>query len=73
VVAVLHDLNLACRYAHHIIAMKAGTVEAEGPPREVITSDLVERVFGLAAEVISDPLAGTPLIVPVPRDKRHYP
>lgn len=73
VVAVLHDLNLACRYAHHIVAMKAGAVEAEGPPSEVITSELVARVFGLEAEVISDPLAGTPLVVPVPRGRRHRP
>lgn len=64
VVAVLHDLNQAARYADHIIAMKRGEVEAEGPPDVVITPELVERVFGLEAQVISDPVTRTPLVVP---------
>lgn len=63
-VAVLHDLNMACRYATHIIAMQEGAVVAEGPPSEVITADLVEQVFGLKCRVIDDPETGTPLVVP---------
>ena len=63
---VLHDLNLACRYAHHLIAMKGGAIVAEGPPAEVITAELVADVFGLDAHVIDDPLTGTPLVLPVP-------
>lgn len=66
IVAVLHDLNLACRYAHHIVAMADGSVVAEGPPTEVITAELVQEVFGLTAQVIPDPLTGTPLVLPVP-------
>lgn len=66
VVLVLHDLNLACRYAHHMVAMRDGRIVAEGTPGEVVTADLVREVFGLAAEVITDPLAGTPLVIPVP-------
>ncbi len=67
IVLVLHDLNLACRYAHHLVAMKGGAVVAEGPPAEVITAATVEEVFGLRCRVIDDPLTATPLVVPVPR------
>jgi iron complex transport system ATP-binding protein len=66
VVLVLHDLNLACRYAHHLVAMKDGAIVAEGPPGEVITAATVEQVFGLPCRVIDDPLTGTPLVLPVP-------
>lgn len=64
VVAVLHDLNHACRYADHIIAMKAGTIVAQGDPTGVITEDLVGEVYGLACQIIDDPQTGTPLVVP---------
>ncbi|WP_239332803.1 ABC transporter ATP-binding protein [Frankia sp. CiP3] len=63
-VAVLHDLNQAARYATHLVAMSDGRIVAEGPPADVVTADLVERVFGLACRVISDPETGTPLVVP---------
>lgn len=64
IVAVLHDLNLACRYADRLVAMKAGGIVAEGPPGEVIQRGLIGEVFGLDCEVIADPISGTPLIVP---------
>ncbi|MEV5704711.1 ABC transporter ATP-binding protein [Actinoallomurus sp. NPDC052274] len=64
VVAVLHDLNQAARYADHIVAMKAGRVIAQGPPRDVVTADLVREVFGLASVVVPDPVTGGPLVVP---------
>ncbi|NVD43343.1 ABC transporter ATP-binding protein [Ensifer sp. HO-A22] len=64
VVAVLHDLNHACRYATHIIAMKDGAVVAQGAPKDIVTEQLVENVFGLPCLIIPDPVAGTPLIVP---------
>ena len=67
IVAVLHDLGHAARYADHVIAMKDGAVVAAGPPREVITAQLVEAVFGLPCIVIDDPLTGTPLVVARPR------
>ncbi|MFE9256951.1 ABC transporter ATP-binding protein [Streptomyces sp. NPDC006879] len=66
-VAVLHDLNHAARYATHLIAMRGGEVVAEGPPGEVVTADLVERVFGLRCQIIEDPQTGTPLVVPAAR------
>ena len=69
IVIVLHDLNLACRYADHIIAMKDGAILAEGQPREVITATTVTEVFGLACEVVPDPVSSTPMIVP--RGRHH--
>jgi iron complex transport system ATP-binding protein len=65
VVAVLHDLNHAARYASHIIALREGRIVAEGPPEEVITSERVHEVFGLANIVIEDPVSGGPLVVPL--------
>jgi len=70
IVLVLHDLALACRYAHHLVAMKDGAIVAEGDPAAVITPETVEAVFGLACRVISDPLTGTPLVLPIPAARR---
>ncbi len=61
---VLHDLNLACPYADHIIAMKSGAILAEGAPRDVINAAVITEVFGLSCEVSPDPVSGTPMIVP---------
>jgi iron complex transport system ATP-binding protein len=64
VVAVLHDLNQAARYASHLIALRDGEVVAAGPPAHVITAELVEHAFGLRARIIEDPESGTPLVIP---------
>ncbi|WP_327031918.1 ABC transporter ATP-binding protein [Micromonospora ureilytica] len=64
VVAVLHDLNQAARYADHLVAMRDGAVVAAGPPREILTADLVRDVFGLACVVVPCPVTGAPLVVP---------
>jgi iron complex transport system ATP-binding protein len=69
-VAVLHDLNHAARYATHLVAMRDGSVVAEGPPSQVVTAPLVEKVFGLRCQVIEDPETGTPLVVPARRRSR---
>ncbi|MDN6605280.1 ABC transporter ATP-binding protein [Brevibacterium sp.] len=63
-VAVLHDLNQACRYADEIIAMKNGGIVAQGAPAEIITTELVQQVFGIDCTVIDDPVTGAPMIVP---------
>ncbi|WP_266019606.1 ABC transporter ATP-binding protein [Brucella intermedia] len=65
VVAVLHDLNHACRYASHLVAMRNGAIMAEGAPSEIVTEKLIEEVFGLASVIITDPVSGTPLVVPL--------
>ncbi|MEW2313854.1 ABC transporter ATP-binding protein [Streptomyces bauhiniae] len=67
VVMVLHDLNQACRYADHVIAMKAGRIVAEGPPAEVVTERTVDDVFGLRCRIAPDPVSGTPLVIPLGR------
>ncbi|MGV4924576.1 ABC transporter ATP-binding protein [Streptomyces sp. BHT-5-2] len=69
-VAVLHDLNQAARYATHLIAMKNGAVVAEGAPSEIVTAELVGRVFGIDCRIIDDPETGTPLVVPAARRRR---
>ena len=67
IVVVLHDLNLACRYADHIVAMKAGRLVAEGKPSEVMTEAIVAEIFGMASRVVIDPISDTPMIVPIGR------
>ncbi|GAA2657932.1 ABC transporter ATP-binding protein [Paractinoplanes durhamensis] len=67
IVMVLHDLNLAARYADHVVAMRDGKIVAEGTPTEVFTVELLADVFGLSALVVPDPATGTPLVVPLPR------
>ncbi|MFJ5964618.1 MULTISPECIES: ABC transporter ATP-binding protein [unclassified Bacillus (in: firmicutes)] len=64
IVMVLHDLNLACRYAHHLVAIKDKTIYAEGRPETVINCDLVKNVFDMNCQVTTDPLFGTPLCIP---------
>jgi iron-siderophore transport system ATP-binding protein len=66
-VAVLHDLNHACRYATHLIAMREGAVVAQGPPSEIVTARLVEEVFGLSCLVVPCPATGVPMVVPAAR------
>jgi len=65
VVIVLHDLNQACRYAHHLVAMAGGTIVAEGAPADIVSEELVAKVFGLDCRVVPDPVAGTPMIIPI--------
>ncbi len=64
IVMVLHDLNLACRYAHNIVAIKNRKIYAEGKPEYVINCSLVKNVFDMECEVTADPLFGTPLCIP---------
>ncbi|MDP4504163.1 ABC transporter ATP-binding protein [Nonomuraea turcica] len=64
VVAVVHDLISACRHADHLVAMKAGRVIMEGAPHEVVTADLVRRLYGVESSVLRDPATGCPVVVP---------
>ncbi|MEV0025777.1 ABC transporter ATP-binding protein [Streptomyces atroolivaceus] len=67
VVMVLHDLNLAARYADHLIALAAGRIHAAGPPAEVLTEETVATVFGLQSRIVEDPVSGKPLMLPIGR------
>ena len=69
-VAVLHDLNQAARYATHLVAMKAGRVVAEGTPAEVVTPERIAEIFDLACRVVEDPETGTPMVIPARRPVR---
>ncbi|MFI6508740.1 ABC transporter ATP-binding protein [Streptosporangium sp. NPDC050855] len=67
IVMVLHDLNLAARYADHLIALADGRLHASGVPEEVLTEDIVRAVFGLDSRIIVDPVSGRPLMLPIGR------
>lgn len=64
VVMVLHDLNLACRYAHHVVAIKDKQVYAQGKPEEIVNCNLVHDVFEMKCDVTFDPMFGTPMCIP---------
>nr|WP_201469821.1 ABC transporter ATP-binding protein [Microbacterium hydrocarbonoxydans] len=64
IVAVLHDLNQAARFADHMIMMRDGRIVASGDPASIVTSERVHEVFGLECSIIADPHSGTPLVIP---------
>ncbi|MGH3705432.1 MAG: ABC transporter ATP-binding protein [Agromyces sp.] len=64
IVAVLHDLNHACRYATNLVVMKDGEIRAEGHPGDIMSPELVEEVFGLPCLLLDDPVTHTPLVIP---------
>ncbi len=64
IVAILHDINLSIRYADHIFAMKGGKLIAEGAPRDIITQDLMKKIYGLDCSIITDPETLEPYIIP---------
>lgn len=64
VVAVLHDLNQAARYATQLVFMRSGQLLAQGPPAEVMTDDLVADAFGMRCRIMTDPESGSPLVIP---------
>jgi iron complex transport system ATP-binding protein len=60
----LHDLNLACRYADNLLIVAGGTLRASGPPRSLVTADLIGSVYGVAVEVLHDSV-GSPVVQPL--------
>jgi iron complex transport system ATP-binding protein len=69
IVVVLHELNLAVRYATHLIVMRDGRILAEGDPRQTVTPRLIEETFDLPCRIIDDPETGAPLIIPLARQR----
>jgi iron complex transport system ATP-binding protein len=67
IIMVLHDLNQACRYADHVVAMRDGMIMAQGAPQSVMTPELIKEVFNLNCQIVADPISGTPLCVPIGR------
>ena len=64
VVMVMHDLAMAARYADHLVAMCDGAIVAEGAPSQIVTPEVIESVFGIAASVVADPTTGDPVVIP---------
>ncbi|MDQ0115198.1 ABC transporter ATP-binding protein [Paenibacillus harenae] len=73
IVMVLHDINLACRYAHHIVAVKDGLIHAQGEPESVMNERLIQEVFDLKCQVATDPIFGTPMCIPYGKGRRLSP
>ncbi len=67
IVMVVHDLNSACRYADHLVAMHGGRVVAQGAPQTVVTPELVETLYGVRCTLLRDPLHGTPIVSAIRR------
>jgi iron complex transport system ATP-binding protein len=64
IVAVLHDLNQAARYASRMVVMRAGEMLAQGVPEDLLTPGFIDEVFQVPCIVIDDPLTGKPLVIP---------
>ncbi|MGI5439995.1 ABC transporter ATP-binding protein [Streptomyces shenzhenensis] len=71
IIMVLHDLNLAARYADQLIALASGRLHAAGTPEEVMTEETVRALYGMESRVIEDPLSGKPLVLPIGRHHSH--
>ena len=67
---VLHDINLACRYAHHLVAVKDGTIRAQGEPSRIVNEQLMRDVFDMECQVAADPIFGTPLVIPYGKGRK---
>ncbi|MEM9133300.1 MAG: ABC transporter ATP-binding protein [Actinomycetota bacterium] len=73
VVMVMHDLNLAARYSHHLLAMADGAIVATGPPASVVSDRLLSSVFGIEGHIVVDTATGAPQITPLGRHHLHGP
>ncbi|MBX3015559.1 MAG: ABC transporter ATP-binding protein [Caldilineaceae bacterium] len=69
IIMVLHDLNQACRYAHHLVAMRDGQICVQGEPQAVMTEAMVADVFRVNSRIAPDPVTGTPMCIPIGRAK----
>ncbi|MCJ8140121.1 ABC transporter ATP-binding protein [Falsirhodobacter halotolerans] len=67
IVMVLHDLNLAARYADLLVAMAGGRIYGQGNADTVLTQDMVRNVFGLDSQILRDPVSGRPMMLPIGR------
>lgn len=69
ILMVLHDINLAARYSHHLFALKKGRLVAQGKPENILTSDLIKDVYGLECRIIEDPYYHCPMVLPIGKHK----
>lgn len=73
IIMVSHDLNLACRYAHNLVAIKNGEIYAQGAPEHIVKSDMVQHVYDMQCTISTDPLYGTPLCIPYSKGRKVEP
>ena len=64
VIAILHDLNLTAMYADRIFVMHRGRLAANGSPQEVLSDDLIEKVFDCRLKVGVLPTGNVPFVLP---------
>ncbi|XDA96733.1 ABC transporter ATP-binding protein [Sulfitobacter sp. LCG007] len=64
VAMVLHDINLAARFADHMVTLRNGGICHQGPPAEVVTVEMMQEIFSLPCTVIADPVHGHPHVIP---------
>ncbi|MEP6699972.1 MAG: heme ABC transporter ATP-binding protein [Bacteroidota bacterium] len=62
-VAVMHDINLAIQYADKLFFFKEGELVASGKPKDILTKELIKKVFDVQATVINNPVSNNPLII----------
>lgn len=70
IVMVLHDINMAAEYGHLLLAMKEGALVAAGTPKEVLSTQLIQDVFGIDSHVMDHPVTGQPMCLPIPSPER---
>lgn len=70
IVMVVHDLVSACRYADHLVAMRDGSIIAEGAPERILTSELLHQLYGVHCDIMLDPVTGSPMLVNLQRRRR---
>jgi ABC-type cobalamin/Fe3+-siderophores transport system ATPase subunit len=66
IVMVLHDINMACEYAHKLFAIREGEMVAQGAPRDVLSAELIRSVFAIDAHIMAHPTSGAPMCIPIP-------
>lgn len=64
IVMVLYDLNLTCRFTDHLVTIHHQTVTVQGPPKDIVTVEIDQEVFGMEVAILEDPFFGTPLCIP---------
>lgn len=72
IVMVLHDINQAVRFSDHLITMKNGDIVADGSTENVLTKDILEKVFNIDVEISEDPRTGKPILVTYDLCRRSY-
>jgi iron complex transport system ATP-binding protein len=68
-VMVLHDLNLAARYADHLVGVRSGKLHASGHPSGVLSAEVVQEVFGMDSQVVPGPVSARPMVPPIGRHR----